>query len=119
MGKDPKWYEALPKWAQETVDQAGHLGIGIGCGLTSAYLYAWWRENVKQWPPGDPIFIDPEPGSHEDCEYSLVQYEGYEEYFPADRVWDKSKDELFNHIGYMLGNLTRAGLLIYGGIKWW
>lgn len=115
MGKNPAWYKASPKWAQEAVDQTGHLAIGFSCGLTSAYLYAWWRENIKQWPPGKPIYLD-------DDGYAFFADEkqgDWKEYFPADRVWDKSIDELFYHIGFTVGSLTLVGLLIYGGFKWW
>lgn len=43
---DPRWYEQLPKTAQKTVDQIGHVGIGGGPaalvgGLCLLALPAW------------------------------------------------------------------------------
>ena len=118
MGKNPAWYDKLPKWAQEAVDQTGHIAIGWASGLTFGYLYPWWRENIKQWPPGDPIFVDVD---RENFRVTWVEDDNPMgvNYFPENRVWDKSKDELFYHIGYTLGGLTQAGLLLLGGFKLW
>ena len=44
---DPEWYEALPRWAREWIDQMGHALIGglpsaLFGGLATLGLPAWW-----------------------------------------------------------------------------
>lgn len=54
MSSDPKWYEALPDWAQEAVDQAAHVAMGFGLAAVGTAAAAWaffhWREFVQQAP---------------------------------------------------------------------
>jgi hypothetical protein len=43
---EPEWYDRLPKWGQDVVDQIGHVGIGGGPaavvgGLCLLALPAW------------------------------------------------------------------------------
>lgn len=59
---DPKWYNRLPKWGQEIIDQSAHLAIGLVAGCVawmghpiaaaafSAACVAAARER-EQWPP--------------------------------------------------------------------
>lgn len=116
MAKGPEWFQKLPKIVRDGIEQTGHFFMGVVAGLTSTYLWLWRRENIKQWPPGDPIWVYTEDGGFTDVDPNYPQSK---EYFPADRVWDKAIDELAYSIGFTVGGLTRAGLLIYGGLKWW
>ncbi len=121
MGSDPAWYEALPKWWQEVVDQAAHQVLSFFLALVCAdRLFVWWREWVQQWPPGDPLWfransrhadlcLDPEQtsGSRHDSYYRKQLTE-------LDRVEDTKTDYLHYSIGGTVGHLTQVGVLL-----WW
>lgn len=59
---DPGWYEDLPRWVRETIDQSAHVAIGlvaasvlwigqpIVAGLAAGLWAAALRER-EQWPP--------------------------------------------------------------------
>ncbi len=59
---DPKWYDRLPRWARQTIDQTAHIALGaaaasvlwigqpIVAGLVAALVLAAVRER-EQWPP--------------------------------------------------------------------
>lgn len=62
MGNDPSWYDALPRWARETIDQSAHVVIGlvaasvlwIGHPILAGMAAAAWASAVRereQWPP--------------------------------------------------------------------
>ncbi len=58
----PKWYDNLPRWARQTIDQAAHVAMGlaaasvlwiphpVAAGLAASVLLAAARER-EQWPP--------------------------------------------------------------------
>lgn len=75
--QDEKWYEDV-----------GHILIGL------VPFWGWWREH-RQWPPGEPHFID-----------HLYEDVGYRE----SRVADSYRDFL----GYAIGDTIRTiGLLTW------
>lgn len=73
--QDEKWYEDV-----------GHILIGL-----CLPFYGWWREH-RQWPPGDPHFID-----------HLFEDVGYRH----SRVADSYRDFL----GYAIGDVLRTAIL--------
>lgn len=87
-----------PKWL-EGLEQFAHGAMGFGCRLLYLDYVLWWRENVKQWPPGDVITVSGK------------------RYCPEDRVWDKSNDERSYLIGAYVAEAVRwAGI---AAIIWW
>ena len=97
----PRWYKALDPKDQEAVDQAAHVLMGFGAGLTFGLLLLWRREWVKQWPPGKPFMaIDP---SRQFKPTRVTQ---------LDRVADTKRDLLFMDIGYTAGQVTQAAGLV-------
>jgi hypothetical protein len=60
--EDPGWYESLPRWVRQTIDQTLHVAIGaiaasvlwIGHPILAGVLAALWVAAVRereQWPP--------------------------------------------------------------------
>jgi len=101
-----------PKWL-EPLEQFGHFWMGFGCGLTFLRLVLWWREFKKQWPPGDPLWVDKIT-----LTVSPHAFMGAKQYYESDRVWDLAIDELFYNIGYTAGQLTQIGLTVWLTMKY-
>lgn len=62
MGNDPGWYDRLPRWARETIDQTLHVAIGavaasvlwIAHPVLAGAAAGLWAAAVRereQWPP--------------------------------------------------------------------
>lgn len=85
-------------------EQAGHFGLGLLCALFCGVLVLWWREFVKQWPPGWPYLVTPPmdrraPGEAVPRGEIVTQ---------LDRVEDLRRDYLFYSIGYTVGHVAQV-----------
>lgn len=116
MGKGPKWFQAIPKWAQDAIEQVGHFWMGVAARLAVVGdLWWWWRESIKQWPPGDTVWVNKKTLDVQTMEPTAdVIADGYKPYAPHDRIWDTFVDTLFATIGGVVVNLTVVGL-----VAWW
>ena len=88
----------------EPVEQVGHFFMGFGAGLLNLGLLLWWREWVKQWPPGEPFTI----GISDPPQY-VTQ---------LDRVADTAKDLKYMEIGRTVVWFFVVGLAFWAGKAW-
>lgn len=99
MGSDPTWYEALPDWAQDVIDQLGHVAIGglpaslVG-GISQIWLDGGWAGLIGGAVGAVTMGI-----------YELVQNVG-------DQVNDYADMALDLAVG--IGSAVLVGLIIWG-----
>lgn len=112
MSAGPAWFKKLPKPIQNVIEDVLHVGMGFAAGLVCFDLYLWWREWVKQWPPGKPITIyrRGRNGEFRSLTSHDVKDKG-EEYTQLRRVADTKRDLLFMTIGSTAAHVTRTILL--------
>lgn len=119
MAKGPEWFQDLPQVWQDVIEQILHGFMGFGARLSLLDLLIWWREDIKQWPPGKPILIDRLGVAWDGLDYPHKDGHLGKWYFPEDRVVDSRLDSFSFHVGYTLASVVVyviMGLLVW--IAW-
>ena len=119
-----KWWQALSDRSQDTIEQIGHVGLGILLGLVLGPLSAlavWVREFTTwklgwpmagQWGPGRLFVTDTMFGDGEKFAAERITLAIPTAVYPADRVEDLRRDLLWSLVGTAIGSAGQTALIV-------